>query len=108
MSGRFGGRASERSGLRDIAMDAGVQGYVQRLKSSLLDNEKFDRIISELKSDSSIKLGDMTQIAEGFVGRKISGLKGRTDALQKIVNLQALQSRQHAREKDIEGSLKFW
>jgi hypothetical protein len=67
-----------------------VRRYAAALDQASADNAAFDEVISQLRVDPSIRRREMREIALLYLGYWIARSKGRADALQAIVDRQAL------------------
>jgi hypothetical protein len=79
------------------ADSVGQAVYISRLRQHTLDNNKFDAVVRELRSDRTISVEGMRAIASAYLGYQISNGTGREAALGKIVDSQVMDARYSAR-----------
>jgi hypothetical protein len=84
-----------------------VRNYAGALSQASEDNPAFDRTVSEMQADKTVRAQEMREIAKAYLGYEIAKKKGRADALKAIVERQALNARQDARGRSLDR-LKSW
>jgi hypothetical protein len=100
-------KSQEKKGVSDVAGPPLVHHYADTLKRVSMDNGKFDELLAKLRADKKIRKNDMREIAERFLGHEIAKKKGRQEALEDIIDRQALEARQEGRGRNVERQ-KSW
>jgi hypothetical protein len=86
--GRWGGRASEKAGMRDFAGDAApkVDQYVSLLEAHLGQSYPFENLVRQLENDPAVGPQEMVEIAKKFTG--VGAGMSRGKALEQIKRRQ--------------------
>jgi hypothetical protein len=101
-------RSAKKEVADDLPVIDPVPEYAQALKNASNDNAAFDQVVAKLKADKKrVRMQEMREIAKHYLGYELAKKKGRGDALQEIVDRQALDARQEARGRS-HDRLRSW